>query len=133
MSHPIFATSPKTKTKVIVGHVDIFNGIATFYITPARFFIEANAFGIDERVFKQKAVNWCKTFRFNFWDGRTFEMSKETFSKNCWIYPPSNNPDYKANRIVFKPKLVISLGKVEKLVQKTKEERDLEMLKIAMS
>lgn len=130
---PIFATAPKTKIKVIVGSLDTFNRIAIFYITPARFFEAANAFGIDEKVFRQKAVNWCETFRFNFWDGRSYEISRLDFMKTCWLYPPKADPDYKANKEVFKPKLVISLEKAEKLKQKTKEKRDLEMLKIAMS
>ncbi|XOB41778.1 MAG: hypothetical protein ACKKMS_00035 [Candidatus Nealsonbacteria bacterium] len=131
---PIFATGPINKIKVIVGWLDTGSRTAVFEITPKRYFREAGTCGIDSDVFRRKSVNWCREFVFKFWDGRTFRIKKEDFMSHCWEYPPGNNKEYKANRGVFKPKLMILISNLEKLAIKppTKEEREREMLIEAM-
>lgn len=112
---PIYITSPKTKTKVLVGWIDGFNNRAIFEITPARYFAEADSIGIDEAVFKRKSVSWCLEFEFRLWNGERYLIRRNDFMDKAWIYPPGNKKGYKAPRDVFAPKLVITRKMAEEL------------------
>lgn len=126
---PIFATSPINRTRVIVGWLDVGKRTATFEITPKRYFVEADCVGIDSDIFRRKSIDWCLEFIFKLWDGRAYRIRKEDFMSNCWEYPPGPKEEYKANRGVFKPKLMITISTLEKLANKkmTAEEKDKEM------
>ncbi len=129
---PISITSPRNKAKVMIGEMDYLNRTAYFYITEKRYFKEANAIGIDLKVFNRKSVRWCNQFIFELWDKRKFKISREDFVKNAWIYPPGANPDYKAAFPDFVPKLVITIETAEKLNTWSKEEEGEEILKAAL-
>jgi len=129
---PIYTISPVNKIKVIVGRVDLINSVAIFDITRERYFAEADACGLDLRNYNQKAVRYCRFIQFNLWDGRRFKMAKEDFEKKCFLYPPGDKSDYKANNSVFKRKLMITLESAAKLSQDNREKADEEMVKAAM-
>lgn len=129
----IFAISPINRIKVPVGNIDLRNRIATFYITEARFFKEAEAVGVDLNIFNRKAIQWCDYIQFNLWDDRRYKISRIDFEKNSWVYPPGSKPEYKARHSEFAPKLMVSLTRVKELNQRNKEKEDEEMLKEAMS
>ena len=131
MPELIWAKSPNGN-KAIIGRVDYINRIAIFDITPARFFQEANAIGIDETVFGRKAVQWCKRIMFKMWSGEIYEILIEDFRDNAWLYPPRNDPEYKAHRGVFKPKLVLTMPKIEEFAEKARKVKDEEILKAAL-
>jgi hypothetical protein len=122
MVSPIFITSPKNRYKVVIGWFDDLKREARFRITEKRFFQKANAFGIDESVFRRKSIQWCRMFQFELWDKRVFRIKKEDFMANCWIYPGKS--DGVANGEVFDPKLVITIEKAEKLKEKPKTEEE---------
>ena len=129
---PIFIKSPRNGAKVLIGEIDIFEKTAYFYINEARHFQEANAVGIDLKVFNRKAVQWCDQLMFRLWDNREFRISRQDFAQHSWIYPPGSNPDYKAASPGFVPKLMITIKMAEKLNNWTKEKRDEELLREAM-
>ena len=128
MPIPIFAKGPINKVKVMVGEIDMMTRTATFFITEKRVFKEANAFGIDKDVFKRKSIRWCQNFIFKFEDGSKIGLTREEFVKNAWLYPYKNDPDFKAPADVFKPKLVLTLGKIREIIKKRKKETQDEYL-----
>lgn len=129
---PIYIKSPRNKAKVLIGEIDIVSRMAYFYINEARHFQEADAIGIDLKVFNGKAIRWCDQLMFCLWDKRNIRISRQDFAQHSWVYPPGNNPDYKAAPPSFVPKLMITMKMAEKLNTWTKEKRDEEMLKEAM-
>ena len=112
---PIFIKSPKNERKVLIGEIDLFTRTAYFYINEARHFQEADAIGIDLKVFNRKAVRWCEQIMFRLWDGRKIRILRQEFAQHSWIYPPGKSQDYKAASPGFVPKLMITIEKAEKL------------------
>lgn len=131
MPELIWTKSPKGR-KVVVGKIDYFNRIAIFEITPERFFAEADAIGIDTNIFKRKSIQWCKKIVFKMWHGKIYEILIDDFRKNAWLYPPKNNPDYKAHSGIFKQKLVLTITKVEELHKKARKAKNKEILKASL-
>jgi len=121
---PIYATSPNGR-KAKIGWLDQLNDIATFEITEGRYFQDADACGIDEDVFKRDNIGRCKqyAFRMMFGEliGKVFRVNKQYFMDECFIYPPGNNKEYKANRSVFKPKLMIQMDKLKKIKEESEK------------
>jgi hypothetical protein len=122
MQSPIYIISPINKFKTLVGWFDNVKREARFNITEKRYFQSAQAFGIDEAVFKRKWIQWCNVYQFDLWDGRQYRIKKEDFLKNCWLYP--GKLDGVASALVFDHKLVLCIDKAEELNEKpkTKEE-----------
>ncbi len=135
MPQTIFAISPVNKIKVPVGNIDIRYRIATFYISEARFFKEAEntagAVGIDRNIFARKAIQFCDFIQFDLWDGRKYKITREDFEKNCWLYPPSSKQGIKAPRSSFVPKLMVSLEKLKELDRENHTREEEEMIKQA--
>lgn len=129
---PIYIISPRNKAKVSIGSIDFFRRIAHFKITEKRYFREADAFGIDLKVFNRKSIRWCEQFIFEFWDRRKFQISSEDFLSRAWVYPPGTNPNYKAASPDFVPKLVITMEVARKLNTWSREKEEEEILKEAM-
>ena len=128
MKSTIFITSQVNKVKIPVGSTDAISREAVFEITPKRFFVEADAFGIDADVFRRKSIEYCQKFVFNFWDGRRIALTRQEFMGACWLYPSHNDPDYKAPAEKFKPKLVLTLERAEEIIKSRPKETEDEML-----
>ena len=129
MSQPITITSPISKTRVKIGHIDIRSREATFWINQSRFFREAECIGIDQNVFNRKGMEWCRKITFQLWDGRVFRISKTDFERESWLYPKRQSEEYKAHKPDFQPKYMISLEVAAKLNKLNKEAEELEFLK----
>ncbi len=112
----IIVTSPTGK-KVIVGERDYER--ARFWINQNRYFQEADAFGIDEEVLNK--ISDVRYLVFRLWDGRIFRVSMEDFKRYAWFYPPKDDPSYKANSSVFRPKLVMTIKQFQKLYEAFEE------------
>jgi hypothetical protein len=122
----IFITSPIRKLRVIIGEFRFETKTVVFYIRKGDIFEKANAVGVDRDTFKRKSIRWCNKIVLKFWDNRRYEMPIDEFIMNSWIYPPKNDPNYKASPDVFKSKLMIPLEKLELLGNpkpKSEEER----------
>jgi len=94
---------------------------AWFYITPARYFKEANACGFDKKLLKR--VGKYKYIYFQMFSGPDFKIYTDDFLANAWPYP-RNDSQY---RDVFAPKLVLTLVKLAELNGKRRD-RDEEEL-----
>lgn len=119
----IFVTSSINRARIRVGESSILKGMARFDITENRFFHAACGFGIDQGVGDRKEVSYCKMFRFVFWPGRpencpaVIDIPRQIFMGNAWLYPRSGDPDYKANPVVFKPKVFLTVQKALELTK----------------
>lgn len=122
----IFIKSQIKGVKIPIGEIDYYRKIATFIINKPRFFQKANSFGIDADVFSRKSIEFCTTFVFKFWDKRKIALTRMEFMENAWLYPNRDDPEYLANKSVFKPKLVIGLDKAEEIVKKRTPQTDEE-------
>ena len=122
----IFIKSQIQGAKIPIGEIDYYRKVAVFIINKPRFFLKANAFGIDADVFSRKSIEFCTHFCFKFWDNRKIILTRQEFMQNCWLYPSKNDIDYVANKSVFKPKLVIGLDRAEEIVKKRKPQTDEE-------
>ena len=128
----IYIKSPRNGAKVMIGEIDFMTRIAYFTITEPRFFREANAFGVDLKVFNRKSIRWCNDFIFDLWDGRRFKIPNSEFVKNAWCYPPAQKEGYKALAPDFTPKLVIGVDVAAKLNTWDKEKEDEKIVKLSM-
>ncbi len=85
--------------------------------------------GFDEDLFGEVADT--QELVFKLWTGRVYRVMTEDFKRLAWIYPPKDNPDYKANTLVFKPKLVMTSDELAKLSsENTKRRRAAEEMEI---
>jgi hypothetical protein len=125
----IFAISPVQKIRVPVGNIDRDWKTATFYISEKRLFQEGKSAGIDENIYRRKAVQYCEFVQFDLYSGEKYRISKEDFEKNSWVYPRQSAE--KAPRSNFTPKRMIKIEKLEELAAKKpdKEEELKEMFK----
>jgi hypothetical protein len=123
MPQTIYATSPIQKIKIAVGQVDLAWKIATFYISESRMFQEGKSVGVDESVYRRKAIQWCEYVQFNLHDGQKYKISRQDFEQNSWVYPTPSNK--KAPRGEFAPKRMIKLDKLKELAGRkiSEEER----------
>ena len=122
----IYVLSPVNKLKVPIGNLDTRYRTATFYISEARYFKEAEAVGIDLNVFNRKAIQYCEFIQFNLWDNRKYRITRTDFTQNCWRYPPKETET--APRSSFTPKLMISEAKLKELSRRAKEQEDQSIL-----
>ncbi len=117
----IYVKSPTGK-KIPVGKT--VGDEAVFRITKERIFREADAIGIDKAVADDWNVKSKKFIIFTVEDDRSYRLTMDDFLLLAWEYPKKDDPNYKANNRVFKPKMVVArevLAKYHKPM--TEEER----------